>query len=178
VLARAGWNADDIAHVVEEAARAVGDDEVADRVTTAASAVGVQANGQDVAGLQRARDAWGDEVADTLAHWLKVRTLPADKSVGLEDRVALEFAAQHANDLRYVTKSVQWMRWTGNRWQEEPTTTFAFDEERKLCRPAGDARAKTVNAVTILGRADRRIAATAEQWNANETVFNPQEEKE
>jgi hypothetical protein len=178
VLVRAGWSADDIGRVVEEAARAAGDDEVDDRVATAKGAVGANANGTDVAGLQSAREAWGDIVADTLGHWLKMRALRPDKGVGIEDRVALEFAAKHAGHLRYIAKSSMWMRWTGNHWQEEPTTTFAFDEARKLCRPAGDARAKTVNAVTVLGRADRRIAATAEQWNANETVFNPQKRKD
>ena len=152
--------------------RAAVDDEVADRVTTDKGAVEVKANGDDVAGFDRLRSAWGDVVADTLAHWLKVRTLRPDKGVGIEDRVALDFAAKHADHLRYIGKSGVWMRWTGSSWQEEPTITAAFDEARKLCRPAGDARAKTVNAVTVLGRADRRIAATAEQWNANETVFN------
>src|SRR5262249_22180523 len=150
--------------VVEQAARAAGDGEIADRVETAKGAVGANANGADVSGLQSAREAWGDIVADTLGHWLKMRALRPDKGVGLEDRVALDFAAKHADDLRYIGKSSTWMHWSGNHWQEEPTTSFAYDEARKLCRPAGDARAKTVNAVTVLGRADRRIAATAEQW--------------
>src|SRR5262245_38091395 len=176
VLVHAGWNADAIGQVVEQAARAAGDDEVADRVTTAKGAVGANANGIEVAGLQSAREAWGDIVADTLGHWLKMRALRPDKGVGLEDRVALDFAAKHTDGLRYIAKSGQWMRWTGNHWQEEPTTTAAFDEARKLCRPAGDARAKTVNAVTVLGRADRRIAATAEQWDAGENVFNLRKE--
>ena len=56
-----------------------------------------------------------------------------ETAVLAEDRVALDFAAQHANDLRYVAKSSQWMRWNGETWQSEDTLA-AFDEARKLCR--------------------------------------------
>jgi len=73
VLARAGWSADDIGHVVMAIARSVGDNDVDDRVATAAGAVNVKANGHDVPGLTRLREVWGDEVADTLTHWLKLR---------------------------------------------------------------------------------------------------------
>jgi len=171
VLARAGWTADDIGHVVEVVARAAGDDEVSDRVSTAASAVNVKANGHDVAGFDHLREVWGEEVADTLKHWLKLRDLRADKGVGLEDRVALDFAAQHIDDFRYIAKTSQWMRWRETRWQPEDTL-FAFDQSRVLCRAAGDARARTVAAVTTLARSDRRIAAVEDQWNADPDIFN------
>jgi putative DNA primase/helicase len=171
VLARAGWSADDIAHVVTVVARAAGDDEVRDRVTAAAGAVSLKANGHDVPGLERLREVWGEEVADTLAHWLKTRELRADKGVCLEDRVALDFAAQHVDDFRYIAKTSQWMRWRETRWQPEDTL-FAFDQSRVLCRAAGDARAKTVAAVTTLARSDRRMAAVEEQWNADPEIFN------
>jgi len=145
VLARAGWNANDIGHVMMVAARAVNDDDVPDRVTAATSAVTVKANGRDVAGLQRLREVWGDEVADTITHWLKLRELRPDRGTGLEDRVALAFATKHVDDFRYIAKSGQWMRWQETRWQPEDTL-FAFDQSRKLCRDAGDPRAKTVAA--------------------------------
>src|SRR5262249_44390602 len=83
VLARVGWSADDIGHVVEVVARAVGDDEVSDRVTTAAGAGEVKAKGNDVAGFERLHTMWGEEVADTLVHWLKARELRTDKGVGI-----------------------------------------------------------------------------------------------
>ena len=166
VLARAGWSAHDIAHVVTVVARAAGDDEVRDRVTAAAGAVNVKANGHDVPGLERLCEVWGEELADTLKHWLKLRELRADKGLGLEDRVALDFAAQHADELRYVAKSSQWMHWIGTCWQPEDTLK-AFDRSRTLCRAAGDADAKTVAAVVTLARSDRRLAATAEQWDAD-----------
>jgi putative DNA primase/helicase len=91
----------------------------------------------------------------------------ADKSSRLlEDQVALDFAAHHADQLRYIAKSSQWMRWNATCWQPEDTLA-AFDESRKLCRPAGDARAKTVAAVVTLARSDRRLAATAAQWDVD-----------
>jgi P4 family phage/plasmid primase-like protien len=171
VLARAGWAADDISHVVEVVARAAGDDDVPDRVTAAASAVNVKANGHDVAGFDRLREVWGDEVADTLKQWLKGRGLRSDHGVDLEDRVALAFAAKHVDDFRYIAKSSQWMRWQETRWQPEDTL-FAFDQSRKLCRDAGDSRAKTVAAVITLARSDRRMAATEGQWDADREIFN------
>jgi putative DNA primase/helicase len=171
VLARAGWDAKDINHVVEVVARAAGDTDVSDRVTAATSAVGMKASGQNVAGLQRLREVWGDEVADTVTHWLKLRGLRPDKGIGLEDRVALVFATKHVDDFRYIAKSSQWMRWQETRWQPEDTLD-AFDQSRKLCRDAGDARAKTVAAVIALARSDRRMAATEEQWDADREIFN------
>jgi len=53
MLARSGWSADDIRHVVEVLGRRVGDDDVPDRIIAATSAVNVKANGHDVAGLTR-----------------------------------------------------------------------------------------------------------------------------
>src|SRR5262249_18741580 len=151
---------------VEVVARAVGDNEVADRVTTAASAVNVKANGNDVAGFERLRAVWGEEVADTLKHWLRVRDLRPDKGVGIEDRVALDFAAQQADDLRYIAESNKWMRWDWVCWREEKTLV-AYDIARKLCRAAGDARAGTVAGSISLARSDRRLAATSEQWDTD-----------
>jgi putative DNA primase/helicase len=95
---------------------------------------------------------------------------------GLEDRIALDFSAQHAADLRYVAKSNQWRQWVASRWQEE-STLAAFDKARILCRAAGDAKAKTVAAVVTLARSDRRMAATTDQWDTNpERLNTPNEE--
>src|SRR5262249_42510274 len=171
VLARAGWNADDIGHVVEVIAQAAGDDDVRDRVSTAISAISVKANGRDVPGLTRLGELWGKDAADTLAKWLPWRELLADKGAGLEDMVALAFAEEQADYFRYVAASSQWMRWDGSRWQVEGTLA-AFDVSRKLCREAGDARAKTVSAVTTLARADRRMAAAMDQWDSDPEIFN------
>jgi hypothetical protein len=114
VLARAGWSADDIRHVVGVVARAVRDDEVADRIETAAAAINMKANGKDVPGIPRAAEVWGKDAADTLGKWLgAARERQPRKNGGpeLEDNVALAFAAQHADDYRYVAASSHWMRW-------------------------------------------------------------------
>jgi putative DNA primase/helicase len=92
-------------------------------------------------------------------------------AVGLEDRVALEFANLHANHFRYVAASSQWMRWLDSRWETE-STLAAFDESRKLCRKAGIATAKTVAAVVALARSDRTIAATMDQWDRDPWNLN------
>ena len=171
VLARAGWTADDIGHLVEVVAHAAHDDEVRDRVIAATSAVEIKANGHDVAGPTRLAEVWSEDVGTTLRHWLKLRAQHTGKGAGLEDSTALTFAEQHADDYRYVAKSAQWMRWAASRWRTEDTLC-AFDEARKLCRAAGDAKAKTVAAVERLARADRRIAATVDQWDAEPTIIN------
>jgi predicted P-loop ATPase len=77
VLARAGWQAHDIGHLVKVLARAAGDDEVHDRVETAVGAIGVKANGRDVPGLPSLARIWGKDPADTLARWL-----PAARAAG------------------------------------------------------------------------------------------------
>jgi hypothetical protein len=154
VLARAGWSADDIKHLIEVVARAAGDDDVHDRSEAAASAVDVKANGEDVSGLARAAEVWGKNAADTLAKWLNIRS-GIGKGAGLEDAVALDFAALHADDYRYVAKTMHWMYWSGTRWRPE-NTLAAFDAARALCRNAADADAKVVAAVERLARTGAR----------------------
>jgi hypothetical protein len=78
-FARAGWNADDIGHTVDTAARFALDNEWKDRARTAKGAVEVKANGRAVPGLQRCRDVWGEAVATTLGKWLNMRADPADR---------------------------------------------------------------------------------------------------
>jgi hypothetical protein len=91
----------------------------------------------------------------------------------IEDRIALEFAAKHAGDFRYVAIWNRWMRYVDHRWQHEDTLK-AFDQARKLCREAGDAKARTVAAVITLARADRAIVAREEQWDWSLWGFNVQ----
>jgi P4 family phage/plasmid primase-like protien len=173
VLARAGWLPDNIAHVMRVVARAAEDDEVEDRICAATSAVDVKANGQAVPGLPRLGELWGEHVAKTLAKWLNYRELGTEKGAGLEDSVALAFAEQHADQFRYVAASSQWMRWNDSRWQTEDTLA-AFDASRKLCRLARNAKARTVAAVVTLARSDRRMAATAGQWDRNPMLIHTQ----
>jgi hypothetical protein len=103
-----------------------------------------------------------------------------NKPGNVEDQVALEFAAKHAGDFSYVAIWNRWMRYGDDHWQHEDTLK-AFDQARKLCRDAGDAKAKTVAAVVTLARADRTIVAREDQWDCSMWGFNvqtdnPQEE--
>jgi putative DNA primase/helicase len=118
------------------------------------------------AGMGKPRGATKTKGAGTKPH-----KRGAESAAGLEDQVALEFAQQHANHFRYIAASNQWMRWAGSRWETE-STLAAFDESRKLCRKARNAKAKTVAAVVTLARADRTIAATMDQWDQDPWCLN------
>jgi putative DNA primase/helicase len=94
-----------------------------------------------------------------------------------EDALAVRFSARHAHDLRYVAIRNQWYLWDGTRWCPEPTL-LVFDLARASCRddaaeygngkpPNKLYTAKTVAAVHWLARADRRQAATIEQFDAD-----------
>jgi putative DNA primase/helicase len=91
-----------------------------------------------------------------------------------EGALALAYAARHAGDSRYVAAWSRWLIYDGTRWNYD-TTLHAFDRARAIChevalecdRPAAVVSAKTVAAVVQLARADRRLAATAEQWDQN-----------
>ncbi len=91
-----------------------------------------------------------------------------------DDRIADAFAEEHRNDLRYVAAWGKWFEWRGGCWREEKTLR-AFDLIRKTCRAQGIERAgmaKMVGAVHALARADRRLAATIEQWDADPMLLN------
>jgi putative DNA primase/helicase len=92
------------------------------------------------------------------------------------------FADRHAHRLRYVAKGGQWLRYDGKCWREEQTL-MAFDLSRALCREVAADRnnvrevkqilsAKTVAAVERIARADRRLAATMDQWDADPWLLN------
>jgi putative DNA primase/helicase len=100
-----------------------------------------------------------------------------------DDAIALSFVDQHADDLRYVALWNKWLEYDGTRWRLDETIV-ALDLARKICREkAADckrkdlirralASAKTASAVLQLSRADRRIAATADQWDADPWALN------
>jgi putative DNA primase/helicase len=91
-----------------------------------------------------------------------------------DESLALRFTAKHASAARYVAAWGRWLLWNGTVWQFDDTMR-AFDMARIICRVAsaeakakiasGIASAKTVAAVISLARADRRHAATVEQWD-------------
>jgi putative DNA primase/helicase len=103
-----------------------------------------------------------------------------------EDSLALRFAELHGDKLRYVAAWGKWLTWTGTHWHFE-NTLAVYDFARKICREAARqcnkpaeakaiSKAKTVAAVEMLARSDRRIAATIEQWNPDEFFFNTKRE--
>ncbi len=99
-----------------------------------------------------------------------------------DEDLALRFAANHADDLRYVAAWGKWLSWTGKHWRFDDTLA-AFDKVRATCREAAAAcnkpkiagilaSAKTVAAVERLAKADRRLAATVDQWDADPWLLN------
>jgi len=107
---------------------------------------------------------------------------PATGDPFTEDALALRFSERHVDDLRYIATKAQWLKWDGERWRPEETL-LAFDLARKSCRadaqeygngkpPSNVSSAKTIAAVERLAKADRRQAATLEQWDADDWLLN------
>ena len=99
-----------------------------------------------------------------------------------EDHLAASFTGRYEDALRYVATWERWLIWNGSTWVNEQTMR-AFDLARAVCRQAsarcdteGRARAvgsaATVAAVERLAKADRRHAATVEQWDADPWLLN------
>lgn len=99
-----------------------------------------------------------------------------------DEALALRFAEAHADKLRYVAAWGRWISFDGACWRFDDTL-LAFDRARKICREAAAecnttkvaktiASAKTVAAVERLARADRRLAATVDQWDDDPWLLN------
>ena len=99
-----------------------------------------------------------------------------------DDALALRFADRLADRLRYVAALGKWLLWDGARWAFDETLTTR-DYARMVCRTASAecnepkvakliASAKTIIAVERLAQADRRIAATVGQWDADPWLLN------
>lgn len=99
-----------------------------------------------------------------------------------DDSLALSFTDRHALNWRYVAAWGDWLQWDGKCWRKEQTLK-AFHQARMVCREAASrctkpkiaakvASASTVSAVERLAKADRRHAATADQWDADPWLLN------
>ena len=99
--------------------------------------------------------------------------LAASNKEGIgEDRLALAFAGERANDLRYVAPWGRWLAWDGTRWDFDDTL-HTYDRIRDLCRDLSmKAPARLVAAVEKLARSDRRLAATIDQWDHDHWLLN------
>ncbi len=117
--------------------------------------------------------------------------LSADQSAEVEcpapsfsdEAIALAFAETYESKLRYVAAWGRWLIYDGKRWVPDETLA-AFDFSRRTCRDyaaasdagekarSGIASAATVAAVERLARSDRRLAASADQWDTEPFYLN------
>lgn len=98
-----------------------------------------------------------------------------------DEALALRFTAKHKDEARYVAPWGRWLLWDGSRWEVD-VTMRAFDLARMIARVASAeaeakiavvvASAKTVAAIIALARADRRHAATVDQWDGDPWLLN------
>ena len=137
--------------------------------------------------------AEGFDVATFLTHGPRLQmhdvadevdpVVSSDESVwGTEDALALSFTRRYHRDWRYVAGWGKWLVWDGQRWRTEDTLA-ATDLIRSVCRQiavraenpkvaAKLASASTVGGVERLARADRRHAATTDEWDADPWLLN------
>lgn len=114
--------------------------------------------------------------------------LPAGFS---DDALATRYADRYHPDSRYVAAWGQWFIYTGQVWEQDKTL-LPLERARETCREAcedllcmdhlQDAKrerlmkeqrsARTVQAILLLARADRRLAATTELWDADPWTLN------
>lgn len=99
-----------------------------------------------------------------------------------EDTLALQFVADYCDDYRHVP-GWGWMRWDGTRWTRDAGLRH-FDDARKVAREFGDlagtaasesrriASAKTVAAIVQLARADQKLVAMPELFDADPMMLN------
>jgi len=103
-----------------------------------------------------------------------------------DDALALRFTERHEHELRFVSPWGRWLIWDGCRWEIDGTQR-AFDLARHIGREASAqiidangpakhaasvASAKTFGAIERLARADRRHAATTDEWDADPWLLN------
>ncbi len=98
-----------------------------------------------------------------------------------DEALALGFAENYLDKLRYVAAWSKWMIYDCGRWALDDTLK-AFSLSRVVCRKAAAecttkaektiASAKTVYAVERLARADRRLAAITDQWDPDDFLLN------
>ncbi len=98
-----------------------------------------------------------------------------------DEALALRFAAEQAEHLRFVSVWSKWLVYDGRRWSGDIRLS-AIDRVRRLCRRVASecevkrmataiASAKTVAAVERLARADQQLAATVDQFDSNPNIL-------
>lgn len=101
-----------------------------------------------------------------------------EKNAKSEDWLAHSFATENEEFLRFVAAWGKWFEWSGRKWAQEDTL-HSFDLVRSHIRAerSGSNKkprvlAKEVNAVQTLVKADRRVAATVDQWDTDPWILN------
>ena len=99
-----------------------------------------------------------------------------------DDAIARLFTESHGDNWRYVAAWGKWLKWDGTRWAEDATlevrhlVRLLCRDVANLCDKPGHAKdaasAKTINAVERLAKADRRHAATMDQWDRDPWLLN------
>lgn len=119
---------------------------------------------------------------------MRVDPIPASEEADFrppdftDEALARRFTDMYLNSLQYVSGWGHWLHWNGAVWRADKTL-LAFDMSRKICRRAAFecddpriaskiASAKTVAAVERLARADRKHAATVDQWDRDPWLLN------
>jgi hypothetical protein len=127
-----------------------------------------------VPGLKVLKRVFGEAVANLCREWLQ-RTTAEDDGVGLtEQALALEFAAEQSETLRYTPAWDRWYVWDGAVWRRDEKLS-PFTAASRLCRRVGkgvsrrdEARigaAHTRAAVVSLAR--EHLVVTVDEWNAD-----------
>jgi putative DNA primase/helicase len=99
-----------------------------------------------------------------------------------DEALALLFAERHGYELKYVAAWNKFLIWKGTVWRFDETLEV-YDWARRLCREIAStcsneklarllAGKTTVSAIVTLARADRRIAATIDQWDSDPWMLN------
>ena len=130
---------------------------------------------------QLADEAWEQEPDDG-EEQARLEALPFT-----EDELAVRFVDKYGDELRYVAKWSRWFSLNKERttWNEDDTL-HAMDLAREVCREAAAecnnakqakalSAARTIYAAVQLARADRQVAATVDQWDADEWLLNTPE---
>jgi putative DNA primase/helicase len=98
-----------------------------------------------------------------------------------DEALALRFAERHAGDMRYAALWGHWLHFDGKRWHPDETLLgirFARDVCRSAAAECGShlahklASAGTVSAVERLARADKRLAASIDQFDSDPWLLN------
>lgn len=133
--------------------------------------------------MKRMRSARRAVAAAIVSEKVKQTIIATDGAFPLShEHLALEFATNQQNHLRYVTTWNKWLHWNGQSWVEDRTNNWR-DQIRQLCRAAArlaeDARQQkllcsvsTSEAVSKLVKVDQRLAIVSDVLDADPWKLN------